>query len=61
MARTKRQEKLKGVIRSGKAKDTQYNGKNIKTRTASRGNEKPYTEGHTIKREEHTDKKSLKV
>jgi hypothetical protein len=41
MARTYRQEKLEGIIRSRKPKDTQYNGKNIKTRKASRGNEKP--------------------
>ena len=40
MARTYRQEKLEGIIRSGKTKDTQCNGKNIKTRKASRGNEK---------------------
>jgi hypothetical protein len=34
MARTYRPEKLEGIIRSRKPKDTKYNGKNIKTRKA---------------------------
>jgi hypothetical protein len=40
-------------------KDTKYNGKNIKTRKASRGNQKPYTEEHTIQLQEHKDKEKL--
>ena len=47
-------------MRSRKPKDTQYNGKNIKTRKALRGNQKPYTEGYTIQWQEHKEKKSLK-
>jgi hypothetical protein len=48
--------KILSVIRSRKSKDTQYNGKNIKTRKAWRGNQKPYTEEHTTQLQEHKDK-----
>jgi hypothetical protein len=34
MKEKKNKAKLEGVIRSRKPKDTQYNGKNIKTRKA---------------------------